>query len=452
MNDPAFETEDTVDLNTQQILLLAANHDLQGLKPFLRIPGNASVQDPETGYTPLHAAIGACGQYDATRAKGAEKDSSKGISQTENIGSGNGVEADDGKDEVVDIGAVKAVVQELFLSGAIWNDLDKNDETPGCLAWRLGWKDLYELCVEAGVRAEVLLGLLGNYEELESGDEDEEDTEVAADAAMGDEASDENSAMKGIQEEETQEETKAKRDVNSEDYLSSNLHIENNNLLDSDNNGVMMTWETEIMQQTVDLLKPSSPSPDGPRVLNIGFGLGIIDTIFQNLTPAPQTHHIVEAHPDVLSSLSSPSHAFGPTWSSSTTSANQILPGKWQSVIPQVIEQGQKYDIIYFDTFGEDYAQLKLFFQEYVPELLDDGGVFGFFNGLGADRRVCYDVYKRVVEIDMEECGMGVEWVNVDVGEEVAGKKEGEGEWKGVRRRYWVLDEYRLPICRMLTE
>lgn len=470
MDDPAFATEDKVNLNTQEILLHAANHDLSALKPFLRIPGNANVQDPETGYTPLHAAIAACGQYDPSRVKTG---SSSTAAQTNGSINGHHTNADEelvGKvqqgqkeeeDDKVDIEAAKAVVQELFLSGAIWNDLDKNDETPGCLAWRLGWKELYELSVEAGVRAEVLLGLLGSYEELESGDEEDEDMEVDTKDAAGDtEEKDTPEAIEqeGTVEDEKEDNTAPKRDVNSEDYLSSTLHITNNNLLDSDNNGVMMTWETDIMQRTVDLLKPvsssstSSPSLDGPRVLNIGFGLGIIDTIFQNLSPPPQTHHIVEAHPNVLSTLSYPSHAFGPSWSSSTTHANQILPGRWQDIIPQIIEQGQKYDIIYFDTFGEDYSQLKLFFQEYVPELLDEGGVFGFFNGLGADRRVCYDVYKRVVERDLEEVGMSVSWTSVGVGEEVSEKKEGEGEWKGVRRRYWVLDEYRLPVCRMVTE
>jgi protein arginine N-methyltransferase 2 len=401
MDDPAaFAVEDTVDLNTQEILLHAANHDLKALKPFLRVPGNASVQDPETGYTPLHAAIAACGEYDASKVKSA---SSK---TTQTNGSTKGEE----EDEEVDIEAAKAVVQELFLSGAIWNDLDKNDETPGCLAWRLGWKELYELCVEAGVRAEVLLGLLGSYEELESGDEDEDEEMEEATEAVGN--AEQKDTTEAIGQEgnvlDKDEDNNSKRDVNSEDYLSSTLHITNNNLLDSDNNGVMMTWETDIMQRTVDLLKPStssSSSLDGPRVLNIGFGLGIIDTIFQNFTPPPQTHHIIEAHPDVLSTLSSPSHAFGPSWSSSTTHANQILPGRWQDIIPQIIEQGQKYDIIYFDTFGEDYSQLKLFFQEYVPELMDEGGCFGFFNGLGADRRVCYDVYTRVVERDLEEVG-----------------------------------------------
>ncbi len=55
------------------------------------------------------------------------------------------------------------------------------------------------------------------------------------------------------------------------------------------------------------------------------------------------------------------------------------------------------YDAIYFDTLGEDYSQLCDFFTEYVPGLLESKGVFSFFNGQGANRRICYDIYKSVV-------------------------------------------------------
>lgn len=50
-----------LDTRTQEILFAASNHDIEALKPFLRVPGAASVQDSETGFTPLHAAIAACG-------------------------------------------------------------------------------------------------------------------------------------------------------------------------------------------------------------------------------------------------------------------------------------------------------------------------------------------------------------------------------------------------------
>jgi protein arginine N-methyltransferase 2 len=51
--------EADLDIQTQQVLLAAAHHDAEALRGLLKtIP--ATVQDEETGYTPLHAAIAAC--------------------------------------------------------------------------------------------------------------------------------------------------------------------------------------------------------------------------------------------------------------------------------------------------------------------------------------------------------------------------------------------------------
>jgi protein arginine N-methyltransferase 2 len=419
MDDPSFEVE--IDTNTQEILLHASNHDLVSLKPFLRIPGNASVQDQETGFTPLHAAIAACGSILDKKCESKEINGANGEG-----------------DEKVDIEKAKAVVKELFFSGAIWNDLDSNNETPGCLAWRLGRKELYELCVEAGVRAEMLLGLMGKYEALDSGSDEEEEVESRDVDVINGAASETNGEEANVEEE--------KRDVNSEDYLASELKFEDGKLLDEDNNGVMMAWETSIMERSVAALLPAGDDK-GKRILNIGFGMGIVDGIFAKTKPS--VHHIVEAHLAVLAKLQEPEHEFGGKWEASgpEEGAFKVHAGKWQDVLPSLLESGQTYDAIYFDTFGEDYSALKLFFTEFVPGLLDEAGRFGFFNGLGADRRVCYDVYTRVVECDLVDAGLEVEWEDVAVGRL---GEEGEGEWAGVRRRYWTLEGYRLPTCQFL--
>ncbi|KAG9247500.1 S-adenosyl-L-methionine-dependent methyltransferase [Calycina marina] len=403
MDDPAFSPE--VDETTQLILLHASNHDLPALKPLLRVQGNATVQDPETGYTPLHAAIAACSYASSCEEADMEK--------------------------------AKATVQELFMGGAIWNDLDTSDETPGCMAWRLGRKELYQLCVEAGVRAEMLLGIMGGYEELDSEDEEEEEQGEEAEVNTETQPNGDSSGEVIIQAE--------RKDVNSEDYLKSKLKFEDDKLLDADDNGVMMTWETDIMRRSVGLLLPDLKP--GARILNIGFGMGIIDRMFRETKPL--SHHIVEAHPAVLQKLFSPVSDFGSTWQSSAPACGKyvIHAGKWQDIVPKLLEEGEVYDAIYFDTFGEDYSQLKLFFSEYVVGLMDPEGRFGFFNGLGADRRVCYDVYCKVAELDLCDAGMDVNWTDVEVGT-LGG--DGEGEWKGVRRRYWTLDKYRLPVCTFL--
>jgi type IV protein arginine methyltransferase len=391
-------------LPAREILLAAWIHDLTTLKTLLDGPGKANCKDPLTGETPVHAAIR------------SDRDSE----------------------------AAEEVVRELFMSGAIWNDVDSNDETPGCVAARLGRETLYNLCVEAGARAELLFALMEGYEELSSGPED--DTEMIDEEPTVDDAvNTANGEVEPVQElESTVPEGQSASsqpvaaDVNSEEYLRSNLTYTSDKLIDDSGNGVMMAWETDIMARSVAALIPGSTS--GKRVLNIGFGMGIIDSLLA--ATKPSRHHVVEAHPDVLARINAPDSTTTSFWHDLKASAEPgafvVHAGKWQDICPQLLLAGETYDAIYFDTFGEDYSQLKFFFTEYVPGLLDQDGVFSFFNGLGADRQVCYDVYTKVVEMHLADAGLDVEWQNVDValdGLEEAGK----GEWEGVKRRYWTL-------------
>ncbi|KAI8947472.1 arginine N-methyltransferase 2 [Xylaria longipes] len=408
-----------------EILHHAWNHNLASLKPLLSVPGRASVQEPTTGETPLHAAIRSCG------AQTPDNDEAKAKQPA-----------------TVDIEAAKAVVQTLFLSGAIWNDVDSNNETPGCVAARLGQDELYNMCVGAGMRAELLFGLLDGYEALESDVEDEDEEGEDEGAAAGESTEDQNDAPEDIILESDPDRAfsppQAEDTVTSAAYLRANLTYTDGKLVDDEKNGVMMAWETSIMRASVDALLPGLLA--GKRVLNIGFGMGIIDTMFRDTQPS--RHHIIEAHPEVLKHVeTSPDCKFGKDWESSgpAEGAYKIHAGKWQEVVPKLLEQGGLYDAIYFDTFGEDYGQLRMFFTEYVPALLDEGGIFGFFNGLGADRKVCYDVYTKVVEMHLADAGLDIEWNELDVDMEGLGE-EGKGEWQGVKRRYWTLDKYRLPI------
>ncbi|KAI0459298.1 arginine N-methyltransferase 2 [Xylaria acuta] len=413
-----------------EILHHAWSHNLASLKPLLSVPGRASVQEPTTGETPLHAAIRSCG------AQAPGNDEAHATKQP----------------ATVDIEAAKAVVQQLFLSGAIWNDVDSHNETPGCVAARLGQGELYNMCVGAGMRAELLFGLLDGYEALESDVEDEDEEDEDGGAAAGESAEDQSDAPEDVILESDPDRAfsppQAGDTVTNAAYLRANLTYTDGKLVDDEQNGVMMAWEASIMRASVDALLPGLPA--GKRVLNIGFGMGIIDTMFRDTQPS--RHHIIEAHPEVLKHVeTSPDCKFGKDWESSgpAEGAYKIHAGKWQEVVPKLLEQGELYDAIYFDTFGEDYGQLRMFFTEYVPAMLDEGGVFGFFNGLGADRRVCYDVYTKVVEMHLTDAGLDIEWDELDV--DMKGlEEEGKGEWQGVKRRYWTLDKYRLPIITLM--
>ncbi|PKS12041.1 hypothetical protein jhhlp_001337 [Lomentospora prolificans] len=423
---------------TQQILYHAWARDLSGLKPLLNVPGHASSQDPITGETPLHAVIRSCGPADPDTTPAAD-----------DVIDGSG-ELDGAVQEAIE------VIRELFFSGAIWNDVDNNNETPGCVALRLNRPELYKLCLEAGVRAEMLFGLLDGYEELPSGgEEDEEDEEVnVEEGAAGIEAETgadhgANAQVQETVEGQVAEQESEKRfqppdagekEIKNEEYLRSTLTYSDGKLIDDEGNGVMMAWETDIMRRSVNALLPGLEP--GKRVLNVGLGMGIIDSMFADTKPAK--HHIIEAHPAVLEHLSKPNATFGSQWEQSgpEEGAFKVHRGRWQDVLPTLLEKGEMYDAIYFDTFGEDYSQLRRFFTEFVPGLLDYEGRFGFFNGLGADRKICYDVYSAVVEMHLSEAGLDLEWDVIDV--DMKGLEEaGKGEWEGVRRRYWTLDNTR---------
>lgn len=372
----------------QNIINAAAHHDLESLDRLINETSfpdckAVDVQDPATGFSPLHATI-----YGSTsHANGTEHEP---ISNEE-----RGIE----------------IVKFLFENGAIWNQLDKNDETPGCIAYRLGLESLYQLIVDAGVRAEMLLSRLEEYERL---DECEEGDILEDDAAPRTE-----SVLPGHPE------------VNSSTYLSSTLSRSGSMLLDEQQNGVMMAWESNIMLKSADALLHRSDL----QVLNIGFGMGIIDTHIQNHTNKPASHHIVEAHPEVLNEMQATGWMDKP--------GVVVHKGRWQDVLPALMAQGTMFQAIFFDTFAESYGEFREFVSEQVIGLLDQDGRWSFFNGMGADRQISYDVYQKVVELDLFESGFDVDWDLVEL-------PKLDAEWEGVRRQYWNVDIYRLPVCRFM--
>lgn len=422
------QQETDSDIENQLILLAASHHNLETLRTLLRT-GSASVQDPETGFTPLHAAIAAC-EGSSIASIGAENGST--VAALSN-GHTNG---QDGAGES-DVEAAAKTMKMLLQNGAIWNDVDMKNETPGCLALRLGLRELYEIMVDAGVRAEMLLNRLDEYEQLRDDADSEEELEAETES-NGEEKQDQTAVEQNevigytgtAAVEQKPSASNEPMNPNSEDYLQSQLRFQDGRILDGSNNGVMMAWETDIMKRTADLLAPKQ----GLRILNVGHGMGIIDGFFQE--KAPSAHHIVEAHPAVLERMRKDGWYEIPNVT--------IHEGRWQDVVTKIMEEGILFDAIYFDTFAEDYTALRDFFSDCLIGLLDDGGKWGFFNGLGADRQICYDVYGKVVEMDLFEAGFDTVWETIDV------PKMNEAEWEGVKRRYWTLKEYKLPICEFI--
>ena len=414
MNGQYDSVDATALSNIRDIVKAAADHDTRTLRRLIDATNfdgckAVDVQEPEKGYTPLHAAIASCE---------GENIADKLVPDSSSLES-----------------SAHETVQLLFENGAIWNQLDRYDETPGCIAYRLGLTTFYQLMVDAGVRAELLLNRLDGYEELADDDEDmsgtacnveqdESDTEAPQLVVTGTEGE------RGDVTHDSNDEVF--ETVGSSAYLSSALSFDDGKLLDESQNGVMMAWESGIMAQSADVLLPQP----GLKILNIGFGMGIIDSHFQSHLNKVGEHHIIEAHPDVIKSLEAKGWKAKPNVS--------IHEGKWQDVLPELVNSGQTFDAIYYDTFAESYHDFKDFFSEHLIGVLDEAGTWSYFNGMGADRQISYDVYQKIVEIDLMEAGFDVEWTDVelpDLGE----------AWKGVKRKYWNIDHYRLPVCKFMS-
>ena len=104
---------------------------------------------------------------------------------------------------------------------------------------------------------------------------------------------------------------------------------DNTRILDSQTDAVMMSWETPLMIQHAAYLAPIS----GLHILNVGFGLGIIDKELQKSNPA--SHVIIEAHPDVHKKM------LEDGWDKKENVT--ILFGRWQDVIQSL---DRTYDAI----------------------------------------------------------------------------------------------------------
>ncbi|KIY72417.1 hypothetical protein CYLTODRAFT_434786 [Cylindrobasidium torrendii FP15055 ss-10] len=299
----------------------------------------------------------------------------------------------------------------LIDEGAVWNALDNYGNSAGDIALSFGDEQTYTTIRDAGIRSEMLLSLLGRKHSDADGMVLKTDDQTAA--------------------------------ASTDAYLKQKLvfrkdeHGQEICLVDAGNGqevGVMMAWETPIMEETVRLLCPPE-NLEGMKVLNVGFGLGIIDSLFQSLPTRPEQHVIIEAHPDVLQHMREQGWYERPSV--------KILEGKWQDFVDsEALLSFGGFDVIYTDTFSEDYQALHEFF-EHLPDLLSGPDArFGFFNGLGATNLLFYDVSTLMAELHLSEVGINVEWTDVDV------TRDSRNRW-GRTREYFTMPVYRLPIGKM---
>ena len=189
--------------------------------------------------------------------------------------------------------------------------------------------------------------------------------------------------------------------------------------IDKDNDAVMMAWERPIMKAHASILLGEGESTnDGTgvrprqhcRVMNVGFGMGIIDTEIQE-NYQPSLHIIIEAHPQVYQNM------LNLQWDKKPNV--QIYHGKWQDVLPKLLQEcdggssnndsnnnnnnnggaggglsSLDLDAIFYDTYAEHAMDMEDF-HSYLPRLLSKRqGIYSFFNGLAPDNLFFHGVGK----------------------------------------------------------
>lgn len=143
--------------------------------------------------------------------------------------------------------------------------------------------------------------------------------------------------------------------MTEQDYFATPLTFTENEILLPDGFEVMMEWERPIMERSAEIVCHNHGD-----VLNVGFGMAIIDTAIQGFGAA--SHTIIEAHPEVVRKAQA--------WAADKPNV-RILASRWQDVL----EDLPPFDGIYFDTLMPPMVP----FLEHVPRILKPGGVFLYF-------------------------------------------------------------------------
>ncbi|EIW73191.1 hypothetical protein TREMEDRAFT_73009 [Tremella mesenterica DSM 1558] len=315
------------------------------------------------------------------------------------------------------------LLRALLKGGAVWNAVDLWGQTAGEVCISLGDQECWEVIRNEGVRSEMLHHILKD-------------------------AGQENGTGLTLRE---RDDTSA---GNNDEFLKSELRWElgedgKERVLDADGNGVMMGWEEPLMQEHVRLMTVHHPDAqiggEGMSILNIGYGLGIVNP---PTGPAPRHHTIIEAHPQVLAHMREQGVYQWPNV--------RVLEGRWQDWLLDLEKLGETlagtpsgmgFGAVFMDTFAEGYEELKKFF-DVLPDILDgEDARFSFWNGLGATTdATIYSVSCNVAELHMEDVGLSVEWHDIFIPE-----SQREEVWRGVKRKYWDLPGYRLPIAQMAS-
>ncbi|CAL8103937.1 unnamed protein product [Calicophoron daubneyi] len=319
------------------------------------------------------------------------------------------------------------IVRYLLAEGAPWNAVDKSYMCAGDYAAKHGHQKCVDLLLDHAVMSELLLSitLKENTNQIESA---------------------------VFSPSEQRQSGLAPESLNAS-YLNSRLEYstDGERLVDTSTHlAVMMDWEQPLMARHAAWIcrADQKPRPQELRILNVGFGMGIVDKEIQ--THSPSSHVIIEAHPEVLKRMEENG------WMSK--SGVQVLKGRWQDAVHLLsneIAEGTvpPFDGIFFDTYAEDDLDLREF-HSWLPKLLRlpkepaeseeagaEAGRYSYYNGVCPDNVFFHGVACETIRLHLKRLGIECTFEPIPV--DVSDPKL----WENLSQRYWHFDTYFLPKC-----
>lgn len=200
------------------------------------------------------------------------------------------------------------------------------------------------------------------------------------------------------------------------EYTDTSLRFTDDAILDRQGLNVMMEWERPLMKEAASVV-----CSKGGNILNVGFGMGIIDTYIESYNP--RTHWIIETHPDIQRKM------IEGGWLKKPHVRCIFKP--WQEVLHFL----PKFDGIYFDTWDEPQKE----FDEYVHNLLNENGIFSFFNNPAQSSRYNNEpnFYMAEHHFDILSQNFNISYTHMDI----PYIPEGLHYWKP------EINKYHTPIC-----
>ncbi|THD19308.1 Arginine N-methyltransferase 2 [Fasciola hepatica] len=316
------------------------------------------------------------------------------------------------------------IVRYLLEEGAPWNAVDRKYMCAGDYAAQHGQQACIDALLDHAVMSELLLSLTLSKKNT---DEDPDDHTIFMSRNPDKKAGP--LAMNAL-------------------YLASRLEFtpDGQRLVDKSTElAVMMDWEQPLMAKHAAWIcyADQTNRPSSLRVLNVGFGMGIVDSEIQKHDP--MSHVIIEAHPDVIKKMEEDG------WSKKNSVS--ILRGRWQDVIPKLTAEIQTgalspFDGIFFDTYAEDDLDLREF-HSWLPKLLrpaqvgsrSQGGRYSYYNGVCPDNVFFHGVACETIRLHLKRLGIDCTFEPFPV------QVSDPELWNNLSQRYWYFDTYFLPKC-----